>query len=153
MCFAASQVSLKVLVWLSLLTVDQSTESSALGIPTDHSVCKELQTAVSNRVLLPYSHGTLAASVTFLGKPLHTLAAVVFVLNGGRAVRVTQQVLHKWSKMGVRASLLAFRNALLVGNAAVDGCWRCESTEGQQRVIAQVTVRVNRESTTDSAAI
>lgn len=130
MCFAASQVSLKVLVWLSLLTVDRSTESSALGIPTDHSVCKELQTAVSNPVLLPYSHGTLAASVTFLGKPLHTLAAVVFVLNGGRAVRVTQQVLHKGSKMGVRASLLAFRNALLGGNA-LDGCWRCESTEGQ----------------------
>lgn len=55
--------------------------------------------------------------------------------------------------MGVKASLLALRNAFIVGNAAVDGCWRCESTEGRRRVIAQVTERVNRGSTTDSAAI
>lgn len=51
--------------WISLLL-------SSLGIPSDHSVYKKLQTTVSSWVLLSYSHDTLATPVTFLRKQLHT---------------------------------------------------------------------------------
>lgn len=51
--------------WISLLP-------SSLGIPSDHSVYKKLQTAVSSWVLLSYSHDTLATPVTSLSKQLHT---------------------------------------------------------------------------------